>query len=50
MVVYGRALDAMGDHAGAQRRLAEACDLLAGEDGPALGEARQHLERLRPRD
>lgn len=50
MVVFGRALEAMGDHAGAQRRLAEACDLLEGEDGPALVEARRHLERLRPRD
>ena len=50
MIVYGRALDAIGDHAGAQRRLAEACDLLAGEDGPALGEARHHLQRLRPGD
>ncbi len=50
MIVYGRALDAIGNHAGAQRRLAEACELLAGEDGPALGEARQYLERLRPRD
>jgi hypothetical protein len=30
--------------------LAEACDLLAGADGPALWEVRGHLERLRPRD